>query len=97
MFIFRIRALFGTNKTKNACHGSDSIENAQTEIQFFFPDVQPFKLPSDEQIQGYLDSQLYPILTKGLVELSKAKPENAPEWLGEWLLKNNPNKPKQTQ
>ncbi len=31
-----LRALFGKSLEKNAVHGSDSIENARTEIQFFF-------------------------------------------------------------
>lgn len=31
-----LRALFGKSLEKNAVHGSDSLENAQTEIQFFF-------------------------------------------------------------
>jgi len=32
-----IRARFGTDQTKNACHGSDSNESAQRELDFFFP------------------------------------------------------------
>lgn len=31
-----IRANFGTDNTKNACHGSDSDESARREIEFFF-------------------------------------------------------------
>lgn len=31
-----IRAQFGTDKTRNACHGSDSAESAQREADFFF-------------------------------------------------------------
>ena len=31
-----IRAQFGTNVTHNACHGSDSLEAASREIEFFF-------------------------------------------------------------
>ena len=31
-----IRAAFGTDKTRNACHGSDSSYSAQREIDFFF-------------------------------------------------------------
>ncbi|MFA6916395.1 MAG: nucleoside-diphosphate kinase [Parachlamydiales bacterium] len=31
-----LRADFGTSMTKNAIHGSDSIENAQQEVGFFF-------------------------------------------------------------
>lgn len=31
-----IRANFGTDGTKNACHGSDSQESAERELDFFF-------------------------------------------------------------
>ena len=36
------------------------------------------------------------LLVKGLVELCKCKPVglNASEWLGNWLLANNPNMPR---
>lgn len=33
-----IRALYGLSDTRNACHGSDSIESAKREIAIFFPD-----------------------------------------------------------
>ncbi|XP_063702903.1 nucleoside diphosphate kinase 6 [Culicoides brevitarsis] len=33
-----IRALYGLSDTRNACHGSDSIESALKEIRIFFPD-----------------------------------------------------------
>ena len=32
-----LRARFGTDGTKNACHGSDSPSSAQRELTFFFP------------------------------------------------------------
>ena len=31
-----LRAIFGTDNTQNACHGSDSPENADLESAFFF-------------------------------------------------------------
>lgn len=33
-----IRGQFGTTDTRNATHGSDSVENAREEINFFFPE-----------------------------------------------------------
>lgn len=36
-----IRALFGTDATRNACHGSDSEESAKKEIEFFFGHSSP--------------------------------------------------------
>ncbi|ORX47240.1 nucleoside diphosphate kinase [Hesseltinella vesiculosa] len=34
-----LRALYGLTDTRNSFHGSDSIANAQQEIQFFFPNL----------------------------------------------------------
>lgn len=34
-----IRADFANNIGENAVHGSDSVENAKTEVKFFFPDL----------------------------------------------------------
>lgn len=34
-----LRRMFGTSIGNNATHGSDSLENAQKELQFFFPDL----------------------------------------------------------
>ena len=31
-----IRKLYGLNRTENSIHGSDSIDNADIEIKFFF-------------------------------------------------------------
>lgn len=38
-----IRALFGTDFRRNACHGSDSNESAEREMHFFFPEL---KMPN---------------------------------------------------
>ena len=32
-----IRKAYGSNVGENACHGSDSLENARKEVSFFFP------------------------------------------------------------
>lgn len=34
-----MRALYGTDGTRNSCHGSDSPASAAREIKFFFPDL----------------------------------------------------------
>jgi nucleoside-diphosphate kinase len=34
-----IRRMFGTSKTYNAAHGSDTQETAKTELTFFFPEL----------------------------------------------------------
>jgi nucleoside-diphosphate kinase len=33
-----IRKLYGTDVGENACHGSDSVENGQIEVAYFFPE-----------------------------------------------------------
>lgn len=33
-----IRKAYGTDIGKNACHGSDSVENGKTEVAYFFPE-----------------------------------------------------------
>lgn len=42
------------------------------------------------------ESSLHEVLVEGLVELCKVKPvgNDAIQWLGEWLISNNPNKPR---
>ena len=99
-----IRAQFGIDNTKNACHGSDSPASASREIAFFFPQVSN-KTSSVEKAEAYLAERpacgeaesdmptMNKVLVDGLVELCKVKPSglDAVQWLGEWLLRNNPN------
>ena len=33
-----IRKAYGTDIAENACHGSDSVENGQIEVAYFFPE-----------------------------------------------------------
>ena len=46
---YSIRAKFGANVTRNACHGSDSLESANREIDFFFGST---KYPNTAKLQG---------------------------------------------
>ncbi|RMF50300.1 MAG: nucleoside-diphosphate kinase [Bacteroidetes bacterium] len=41
-----LRALFGQNVERNAVHGSDSPENAQREIAFFFAEAELLPAPT---------------------------------------------------
>ncbi len=34
---YTLRARFGVDHQRNACHGSDSTESAEREIRYFFP------------------------------------------------------------
>nr|CAG4652301.1 EOG090X0HUX [Triops cancriformis] len=44
-----IRGALGLTDTRNSSHGSDSLETAQREIQFFFPDFDWSKFFSEEE------------------------------------------------
>eukprot|EP00345_Euplotes_harpa_P008784 CAMPEP_0168352810 /NCGR_PEP_ID=MMETSP0213-20121227/22818_1 /TAXON_ID=151035 /ORGANISM="Euplotes harpa, Strain FSP1.4" /LENGTH=71 /DNA_ID=CAMNT_0008364183 /DNA_START=30 /DNA_END=245 /DNA_ORIENTATION=+ len=43
-------------------------------------------------IRSYLDSTVVPILLQGLSELSQERPEDPIDFLGNYLIKNNPNR-----
>jgi hypothetical protein len=58
--------------------------------------------PTGEEVEAMIKAPMAPgkesihdLLVTGLVELCKVKPVgvDAVEWLGDWLLANNPNKP----
>lgn len=103
-----IRAKYGIDGTKNAVHGSDCIVNAEREIGFFFPYLSKAPLLMGNDAKTYLLSlpalyndpksnpeTLHDLLIKGLTQLAKDKPAGlqAVQYLGEWLLNNNPNQP----
>lgn len=87
-----IRGLYATTNTFNAGHGSDAPSSAAREIKFFFPKmmIEPIETDSD----AYLQSQLDAVLVQGLTALAKERPEQPIAWFSNWLLENNPNKPK---
>ncbi|CAI2386571.1 unnamed protein product [Moneuplotes crassus] len=43
-------------------------------------------------IRSYLDSTVVPILLQGLSELSQERPDDPVDFLGNYLIKNNPNR-----
>lgn len=85
-----LRALFGSDKLKNAVHASSSVTDADRELQLLFPDV--IHQSNSQAVKEYLAKNVNPTLMKGLTELCKAKPEDPVVWLSDWLLANNPNK-----
>ncbi|KAK2154406.1 hypothetical protein LSH36_269g05066 [Paralvinella palmiformis] len=89
-----LRAIYGTDDQRNGLHGSDSYSSAEREIRFFFPDSIVEPIPVGEAARDYLAKTVNPTLMKGLTELCKKKPEDPVIWLADWLLSNNPNKPK---
>jgi len=48
-------------------------------------------------IRAYLDQTVVPILLQGMSQLVKERPPNPVEYLATYLLKNNPQKPQQSQ
>ena len=88
-----LRALYGADLVKNALHGSATVSQAQSEIQFFFPEsiVEPLTTPSEAD--DFLAKNVYPTLQRGLITLCEKKPEDPAAWLADWLKENNPNTP----
>lgn len=89
-----LRAIYGTDSTKNALHGSDSYSSAEREIHFFFPDSVVEPISTGQAAKDYLTRTVTPTLLKGLTELCKMKPADPIIWLADWLVVNNPNKPR---
>ena len=79
---------------ENGVHGSDSAEAAAREIRFFFPAAVMEPMPSAAECRDYVNKHINPTLLAGLTELVKAKPQEPLQHLADWLLANNPNKPK---
>mmetsp|Transcript_25186 Transcript_25186/g.42169 ORF Transcript_25186/g.42169 Transcript_25186/m.42169 type:complete len:323 (+) Transcript_25186:352-1320(+) len=93
-----LRALYGTDGTCNATHGSDCTESASREIRFFFPKLVQDPLPNGVAAKNFVVKELQPTLIHCLTALCKAKPTanklEAITWVAKWLLENNPNKPR---
>ncbi|MBN3297348.1 nucleoside diphosphate kinase homolog 5 [Amia ocellicauda] len=89
-----LRAIYGTSDLRNAVHGSESFSTAEREIQFMFPGSIIEPIPLGSAAKDYLSRFINPTLLAGLTELCKRKPEDPFTWLADWLIDNNPNKPK---
>ncbi len=80
-----VRALFGTDKTRNAAHGSDSTTAAQREISFFFPNYIAPTPRTGADAKLYLNDTVCPMLTKALTEMCNVSPQRPVEWLAHYL------------
>lgn len=89
-----LRAKYGTSDLRNAVHGSESFSAAEREIKFMFPNSVIEPIPMADAAKDYLSRFVSPTLLRGLTELCKQKPVDPYTWLADWLIKNNPNKPK---
>ena len=84
---------------------SMSVERHGDDVVLFSTDAampRPRRSITEDQLEERIrapmpdSSSLHEVLVQGLVELCKVKPvgNDAVQWLGEWLLNNNPNKPR---
>ncbi|KAJ3386462.1 cytoplasmic dynein with WD40 domain [Entophlyctis sp. JEL0112] len=89
-----LRAKFAVSSKLCALEATLTSESAESDLRTFFPNRLRTTLPSSDETKLLLDEELYPVLTEGLTRLCKAKPANPTTWLGNWLLENNPNRPK---
>ncbi|KAL4631320.1 hypothetical protein GN956_G14984 [Arapaima gigas] len=89
-----LRAIYGTSDLRNALHGSDNFSAAEREIKFIFPNCVIEPIPVGKAATDYLNRFINPTLLCGLTKLCKTKPADPITWLADWLIDNNPNKPK---
>ncbi|XP_059815437.1 nucleoside diphosphate kinase homolog 5-like, partial [Hypanus sabinus] len=89
-----LRAIYGVDRIRNGLHGSDCFSAAEREITFFFPNTTMEPFPSRQAAEDFLSKYVTPTLILGLTLLCKLKPRNPVIWLADWLLANNPNRPK---
>ncbi|KAJ3407483.1 NME NM23 member 5 [Chytridiales sp. JEL 0842] len=94
IFPTSLRAIYAVDNFYNGIDTSDSPSSAQRDIKLFFREHLTEPTPSLEASKLFLEDALYPVLTQGLTQLCKVKPENPTAWLGRWLLENNPAVPK---
>lgn len=94
LFPISLRALYGTDGTENATHGSDSPASAAREIKFFFPHL----VSNSTAAPDYIATHIQPASSKALATLSHEKPLadkfEAVTFLTSYLLQNNSNKAK---
>ncbi|XP_058811488.1 nucleoside diphosphate kinase homolog 5-like [Topomyia yanbarensis] len=91
-----IRAIFGDSRDelKNAIHGSEDAESARFEVRFFFPLLILEPIFNEQKLNDYLAAMVNPTLMDGLYMVAKERPNDPMLWLSDWLLLNNPYKPK---
>ncbi|XP_062540408.1 nucleoside diphosphate kinase homolog 5-like [Armigeres subalbatus] len=90
-----LRAMFANSQYEmhNAIHGSENRSSAHTEIKFFFPTLlEPIFI--EQNLKNYLSSTVNTVLLQGLYAMAKERPTSSIMWLSNWLLINNPYKPK---
>ena len=96
-----IRALYGTDGTKNATHGSANLEDAKRELDFFFPAptlaAREANFVREAELRTILEERLQPTLAMGVSHIAQLHrkgelPASLVSALGQWLLDNDPMK-----
>lgn len=89
-----LRAIYGKDHTRNAVHSSENRRAAEKEITFLFRDSILEPVTTKTLAKDYLTREVQPTLLHGLTAVSKIKPVDPITWLADWLIENNPRKPK---
>uniref|UniRef100_A0A914V7K4 Nucleoside diphosphate kinase-like domain-containing protein n=1 Tax=Plectus sambesii TaxID=2011161 RepID=A0A914V7K4_9BILA len=84
-----LRARYGHSEFRNGFYGSEDFASAERDISFFFSHLEEQALT--DQMREYLTREVNPILSHGLTELCRAKPEDPILWLADWLRDNRPS------
>lgn len=81
-----LRARFGVDGMKNAVHGSSDAGSAAREIRVMFP----LAVPSGPvaAVSDAPTGELVEVITAGLSELSRVRPDNPEIWLANWMRAN---------
>lgn len=80
-----------------AAHGSPSLAMPLCQYHLYVMNLLSVILEPlviGEAVTDYLAESVKPTLLEGLEQLCKVKPVDPVVWLADWLLTNNPNKPK---
>jgi len=73
---------------------SEGLAAADRDVRFFFPRSVTDGFPTDAEAREYVQTHLQDVLVRGLTEIAKNKPQDPIRSLAEFLLSQNPNRPR---
>ncbi|KAL1122358.1 hypothetical protein AAG570_003763 [Ranatra chinensis] len=96
LYPLSLRAIYGLkgDKSTNAIHGSKTLAKAEEELHFFFARMITKPIRAESLNLNFLKEQVNSVILEGLSEVCRIKPEDPVIWFANWLLENNPKKPK---
>ena len=80
-----LRAEYGTDGMRNAVHGSADAEAAAHEIHTLFPLTM---VKGETRTAEPSTEELVEVISAGMAELCRVKPEEPVSWLAEWMVAN---------